>query len=141
MKALIDECLSTELVDIAVERGHVASSHVRWIGKGGVKDWNLMPVILGGDWTFVTRNAYDFRGAPGAPGTRGEYAKVDLHAGLICLNGPADGFTLETQLELFEIALDEIDSDRDLVNRVLEVTLEGGGDQDIAIRRYALPEG
>ena len=141
MKALIDECLSTELVDLAVERGHVASSHVRWIGKGGVKDWNLMPVILGGDWTFATRNAYDFRGAPSAPGTKGEYAKVDLHAGLVCLNGPADGFTLETQLELFAIALDEIDSDRDLVNRVLEVTLEGGGDQDITIRRYALPEG
>ncbi len=140
MKALIDECLSTELVDLAVERGYVGSSHVRWIGKGGVKDWNLMPVILDGDWTFVTRNAYDFRGAPGAPGAKGEYAKVDLHAGLICLNGPADGFTLETQLELFELALDELDRDRDLINQVLEVTLEVVGDQEITIRRYALPE-
>jgi hypothetical protein len=141
VKALIDECLSTELVDLAVERGHIASSHVRWIGKAGFKDWNLMPVILDGVWTFVTRNAYDFRGAPGAPGAKGEYAKVDLHAGLICLNGPADGFTLETQLELFEIALDELDLNQDLVNQVLEITLAGVGDQDITIRRYALPEG
>jgi hypothetical protein len=89
----------------------------------------------------VTRNAYDFRGAPEAPGAKGEYSKVEIHAGLICLNGPTDGFTLDTQLELFEIALDELDRDRDLVNQVLEVTFEGNGAQDITIRRYALPKG
>jgi hypothetical protein len=127
-------------VALAVARGHVGSTHVRWIGKGGVKDWNLTPVILDGDWTFVTRNAYDFRGAPEAPGAKGEYAKVELHAGLICFNGPADGFTLDIQLELFEIALDELDRDGDLVNQVLEVTLEGDETQDITIRRYALPK-
>ena len=109
MKALIDECLSTELVARAIARGHVSSTHVRWIGKAGVKDWNLMPIILDGDWTFVTRNAYDFRGALEAPGAKGEYKNVELHAGLICLSGPARGFNLDTQLELFEIALDELD--------------------------------
>lgn len=126
MKVLVDECLSTELVGLAVERGHLASSHVRWIGKGGVKDWNLMPSILDGDWTFVTRNSYDFRGPAQAPGAKGEYAKVELHAGLICLNGPAHGFTLDTQIELFDVALDELDHDGDLTNQVLEVTLEAG---------------
>lgn len=141
MKALIDECLSAELAGLAETRGHAGSSHVRWIGKAGVKDWNLMPTILNGDWTFVTRNAYDFRGGADAPGDKGEYAKVELHAGLICLNGPADGFTLDTQLELFEIALDELDRDGDLVNQVLEVTLESDGAQDITIRRYVLPKG
>lgn len=71
MRALIDECLSTELVMRAIARGHTSSTHVRWIGKAGFKDWNLMQVILDGDWTFVTRNAYDFRGAPDAPGAKG----------------------------------------------------------------------
>jgi predicted nuclease of predicted toxin-antitoxin system len=55
MKLLIDECLSEELTKLARERGHPESSHVRWIGKSGAKDWELPPVILEGDWTFVTR--------------------------------------------------------------------------------------
>ena len=139
MKILIDECLSDELVAIAVARGHSASTHVRWIGQGGVKDWNLFPLILAGDWTLVTRNAYDFRGPADRPGSKGEYAKTDLHAGLICLNGPTHGFDLDTQCELFEIALDEIDREPDLLNQVLEVTLERAGDTRIVLSRYALP--
>lgn len=126
MKALVDECLSAELAQLALARGHLGSSHVRWIGKGGMKDWNLLPIILEGDWTFVTRNAYDFRGAADVPGRKGEYAKASLHAGLICLNGPVDGFDLGIQLERFEIALDELDRAPDLVNQVLEITLQAG---------------
>lgn len=29
---------------------------------GGLKDWELKPNILEGDWTFVTRNSVDFHG-------------------------------------------------------------------------------
>jgi hypothetical protein len=139
VKFLIDECLSTELVRLAIERGHVESSHVRWIGKGGIKDWNLLPVILDGDWTFVTCNAYDFRGPKDAPGSRGEYAKAPLHAGLICLAGPTDGFDLDTQLELFALALDELAHGPDLTNQVLEVTLEAADEGEVTLRRYDLP--
>ena len=108
MKFLIDEGLSAELTKAALDRGHAGSSHVRWIGKAGVKDWNLLPLILEGDWTFVTRNAYDFRGPAEAPGAKGEYRKAELHAGLVCLDAPV-GFDLVQQLELFEIALDDLD--------------------------------
>jgi hypothetical protein len=135
MKLLIDECLSEELAKLARDRGYPESSHVRWIGKGGAKDWELMPVILDGDWTFVTKNSWDFRGPAGASG---EYAAIDLHAGLICLNGPV-GMDLAMQMELFEVALDDLDADPDLVNRVIEVTLENAGDDEIRIVRYALP--
>jgi hypothetical protein len=62
---------------------------------------------LEGDWTLVTRNSVDFRGPADNPGTRGQFADVPLHAGLICINGP-DGMTGEVQCELFEAALDEI---------------------------------
>ena len=61
MKLLIDECLSEELTKLAQSRGHPDASHVRWIGKGGAKDWELTPVIVEGDWTFVTKNSVDFR--------------------------------------------------------------------------------
>jgi hypothetical protein len=134
MKLLIDECLSEELAKLARSRGH-ESSHVRWIGKGGAKDWELLPVILDGDWTFVTRNAVDFRGPAAARGTQGEYRKAALHAGLVCLNGPV-GMDLDMQLELFEVALDALGKDGDLLNQVLEITLRSARDTEIALLRY-----
>ena len=99
MNLLVDECLSPELAKLARNRGHGTSSHVVWLKLSGWKDWNLMRFIVEGDWTFVTRNALDFRGPPSAPGSKGQYADVEIHAGLICLNGP-EGMDLDQQLEL-----------------------------------------
>jgi hypothetical protein len=138
MKLLIDECLSEELATLARERGHLDASHVRWIGKGGAKDWELTPVIVEGDWTFATKNSVDFRGSAALPGTAGEYAALDLHAGLVCLTGPV-GMDLDLQFELFELALDELAAAPDLINQVIEVTVENGFDEEIRVVRYALP--
>lgn len=135
MKFLIDECLSPELTKIAVNKGHGQSSHIVWLGRGGYKDWELKPIILDDDWTFVTKNSVDFRGPKDKPGTKGQYADVAIHAGLICLNGPP-GMDLDMQIELFEQALVELDGDPDLVNQVLEITLD---DDDLRVLRYALP--
>lgn len=135
MKFLIDECLSPELAKIAIDKEHGETSHIVWLGLGGYKDWELTPIILDGDWIFVTKNSVDFRGPRDKPGTKGQYADVALHAGLICLNGPP-GMDLDMQIELFEQALVELDADPDLVNQVLEITLE---DDDLRILRYALP--
>jgi hypothetical protein len=43
---------------------------------------------------------------------------------------------LDMQLELFGQAMDELDTDSDLVNQVLEITME---DDSIHVRRYRLP--
>jgi len=137
MKLLIDECLSEELTKLAQRRGHVEASHIRWIGKCGWKDWELKSVILDGDWTFVTKNNIDFRGPDDAPGSKGQYADVTIHAGLVCLNGPG-GMDLNLQVELFGTALDELDRDSDLVNQVLEITLTDLG-KEIVVLRYKLP--
>jgi hypothetical protein len=137
MKLLIDECLSPALARLAHESGYGDSSHVVWRGWSGLKDWELKPLILEGDWTFVTRNAIDFRGPPGTPGSKGEYADVELHAGLICLIGPG-GMDLGLQKELFRQALQELDQDSDLINQVLEITLE---EDSLLVRRYRLPAG
>jgi predicted nuclease of predicted toxin-antitoxin system len=64
VKFLIDECLSPELVKLVQEKGHGESTHVVWRKLAGKKDWELKPIILEGDWTFVTRNSVDFRGPP-----------------------------------------------------------------------------
>lgn len=44
------------------------------------------------------------------------------------------------QRELFDVVLDEIDQDGDLINTVLEVTLETAGADEVIIDRYPLPE-
>jgi predicted nuclease of predicted toxin-antitoxin system len=135
MKLLIDECLSPELTKLAHARGYGESSHIVWLGRAGLKDWELKPLILQDDWTFVTKNSVDFRGSAEKPGAKGQYADVVIHAGLICLNGPP-GMDLDMQLELFEQALDELESGADLVNQVLEITMD---ESTIDIRRYQLP--
>jgi predicted nuclease of predicted toxin-antitoxin system len=137
MKLLIDECLSEELTKLAQRRGHAEASHIAWIGKRGWKDWKLKSIILANDWTFVTKNSIDFRGLSDAPGSKGQYSDVTLHAGLICLNGPV-GMDLDLQRELFAAALDELDRDNDLVNQVLEITLTDLG-EEIEVLRYRLP--
>lgn len=136
MKFLIDECLSPELAKMALEKGYGETSHVVWMKLAGLKDWELKPIILEGDWTFVTKNSVDFRGPKDRPGTKGQYADVAIHTGLVCLNGPP-GMDLDMQIELFEQALAELDGYADLVNQVLEISIE---DEDaMRVLRYTLP--
>ena len=136
MKFLVDECLSQQLTAMARDRGYTNSSHVHWLGLGGIQDWNLIRRAVEEDWTLVTKNSYDFRGRAGSPGEPGLYASQAIHAGLVCLNGPP-GMNLALQEELFDIALSEIAArGDDLVNQVLEVTAE---QTTIAIELYALP--
>ena len=45
---------------------------------------------------------------------------------------------LDLQIELFDVALDDLETDRDLVNQVLEITLEE--DDGVHIQRYRLPK-
>jgi Domain of unknown function (DUF5615) len=121
MPFLIDECLSEELVHRARERGHHDATHIRWIGKRGWQDWHLIDVIVEGGYTFVTKNSVDFRGPANDPGSSGEHAKVELHAGLICLNSP-DPMNLDVQLDMFDFILDRLAEDTDLYNRCLDIT-------------------
>jgi len=120
---LIDECLHTSLVEVAVGRGHEAT-HITYRGLSGVQDWNLMAPIREGDLTFVTNNAKDFRRL---------YAQEDIHAGLVVLlpNVPP-----AEQRILFDAALDDLGDGAGLINEAMEVSVVGG---EIQIIRYELP--
>jgi len=137
VRFLIDECLSARLVDLAVEAGF-ESTHVARIGKQGTKDWKLAEFIAANDWTFVTRNSIDFRGPSSTPGSKGIHARMQLHAGLVCLNGPPK-FDLRLHRELFAIALEAIETRGDLVNMALEVTLEETSDTEVIVSLYPIP--
>lgn len=135
VKLLIDENLSPTLVGLANERGFVCS-HVSYLGFAGDKDWELKDKILDGDWTFITANSPDFRGPHDAPGTKGEYADIALHAGLICINAPG-GTNRAIQHAVMNRVLDELQEIGDLTNHVLEVDLSRDG--GLTFRRYELP--
>ena len=81
MRFLIDECLSPELVKLAQEKGYGESTHVVWRKLAGKKDWELKPVIVDGDWTFVTRNS-----VPSSPryepASRDEFARLGATSGM-----------------------------------------------------------
>ena len=134
-RLLIDECLSPELVELAVAAGHVESTCARDRGLLGLKDWELIRVVIERDYTFVTCNAQDFRGL-GPDGLGGYHAAEDVHAGLVCLNSalPLD---LDRQRALFQVALEELAGIPDLVNRALEVFEDTDG--SIKVVEYDIP--
>lgn len=133
---LIDECLSPELVQLAHRAGYAATA-VRDRGWTGLKDDELVEKAFEHDLVLVTRNARDFRGSsPDSAG--GLLRKVDVHPGLVCIDTERDdGFDIPKQLRLFEIALDELKPEPDLVNQALEVIEEE--DRAIVVTRYELP--
>ncbi|MGG7539736.1 DUF5615 family PIN-like protein [Rhizobium sp. Nf11,1] len=124
MRFLIDECLHTSLVAVAQAHGHDCF-HVNWLGLSGETDWDLMPRIIEEDFTFVTNNARDFRKL---------YAKEELHAGLVII---VPQVLPVLQRDLFAIILQDLADTQDMVNEVIEVTLDG---EDAVLTRYSLPE-
>lgn len=131
LRLLIDECLSPELVHMAVAAGHVESTCVRDRGWSGTKDWKLVILAVEGDYTLVTHNAVDFRG--GGPGRLGgQHAKQPIHAGLVCLNS-AFVMDLERQRDLFSLALQELAFHQDLVNQAMEVFEREDGAVEIVV--------
>ena len=135
LRLLIDECLSPDLVDLAIAAGHVESTCLRDRGLLGTQDWTLIRQVVDEDFTLVTVNAHDFRGGgQEAPG--GLYASTELHAGLICLNA-ARPMDLQAQRDLFEAALEALAELPDLINQVLEVSEDDNG--EIFIIVYNLP--
>ncbi|MET3108088.1 putative nuclease of putative toxin-antitoxin system [Oxalobacteraceae bacterium GrIS 2.11] len=129
MKFLFDECLSPTLVRLALNAGHLGTTCVRDRGWQGLKDWQLMQIVIAEDFTLITHNAKDFRGKANNSG-KGLHARQSLHAGLVCLNSfePLD---LNRQEKLLRIAFDELAQLSDLVNQALEITENDDGSIDI----------
>ncbi len=123
MRFLIDECLHTSLVQVAIDAGHEAR-HVNWLGLSGETDWDLMPRIIQSDFTFVTNNARDFRRL---------YAREPLHAGLVII---VPQVVPHMQRALFQAVLSDLSDGALLVNEVIEIVIDG---VEAVMCRYELP--
>ena len=113
-----------------MERGHEAT-HVCFRGLAGTQDWNLMPLVIGDAFTFVTNNTKDFLRL---------FAQEEAHAGLIVLLPNVEP---RLQCELFETVLDELGGAGDLFNQVIKVRFTEDDETAIETERLDLasPEG
>ena len=123
MRFLIDECLSVDLVSVAERAGYEAH-HVARIGKAGWKDWNVVRYAGDGDFVLVTNNASDFLK---------RYAGQPIHTGLVII---IPNVNRTVQQQLFQVFIEELATLGDLVNRVLEVDLDG---DEVTLALYDLP--
>jgi predicted nuclease of predicted toxin-antitoxin system len=105
---LIDECLSTALVQVAHAHRY-AATHVVHMGWQGLKDWQLIPVIERQDYLFVTNNRSDFLKL---------YSRLRLHNGLIII---LPSCAKSGQIDIFTRALRHLSILPDLINHVLEI--------------------
>ena len=135
-KLFIDECLTPELVQVAIDAGHLEATCVRDRGLQGTKDWELMTYMVTADLTLVTHNSRDFRGV-GLANPGGLHSKQTIHAGLICLNSEI-GMDFDRQIVLFGFALDALADLPDLINQALEVSEAVDGEVKIIL--YELPK-
>ncbi len=110
-------------MQVAQASGYV-TDHVTYRSPGGLKDWQLLPVIREREFTFVTNNGADFLAL---------FGKEPLHPGMIII---VPNVTPVLQRELFKAALNHIGA-RDLTNSVVEVKYAG---DRIICSEYALPE-
>ena len=124
MRFLIDECLHGSLVGLARAAGFEAI-HVNHLGLGGRPDWAIAERINKDEFTFVTNNRVDFIRL---------FGKMDLHPGLIVL---VPNVLPALQRAMFQAAIQYLEG-RDLINAVLEVTLEG---ETVRCAEYQLPTG
>ena len=125
MRLLIDECLSPGLVHIAQQSGHEAY-HLAHIGRAGSEDWQIVELALARDMVMVTNNAADFRRL---------YATQELHPGLLIV---VPNVARQTQLRLFRAALARLRVIGELVNKALEVGLDG---DEVSFDEYEWPRG
>lgn len=126
MRFLIDECLSRDLVPIAMDREFFAT-HVVFLGLQGNPDGVIVRRAVSDGYVLVTNNAKDFIPLVG---------EEEIHCGLVCLN-ISDGLaSRDTQCRLFERALNEL-GENEPVNKVIEITLDS--DAEITTRQYDWP--
>lgn len=112
MRLLVDECLSPALVREAQQFG-VEAYHLAHVGRAASQDWEVVAYALAHVMVLVTNNASDFRRL---------YTAQQLHPGLVIL---VPNVSREMQLRLFREALVQLRELGELVNKALEINVDG----------------
>lgn len=124
MKFLIDECLHTSLVAVAHDIGH-DGFHVNWLGLSGEADWGSDAADRCGGLYLRDEQCPRFPKL---------YAREELHAGLIII---VPQVVPALQRDLFDLILQDLSSGAELLNEVIEITIE---EDEAVLTRYMLPK-
>jgi predicted nuclease of predicted toxin-antitoxin system len=131
---LIDENLTPGLAEVARGRG-LGALHANWAKLTSKKDSPVARYALEHDMIMVTNNLVDFEQI---------YQSIEIHPGLVFLT--VDNYAMmykETQIMMFEHALDNIEQEGEPINQAVMVTMyEDIEDEDAAyinVDRYELP--
>ena len=108
LKFLIDECLSPELAGFARELEYDAT-HVNWVNLHRTRDDLIAIYAVSMDYVLVTNNGSDFKPI---------YRSLDVHPGLVIV---LPSVRRVDQLAMFEIVIKRLVSERDIVNKLIEV--------------------
>ncbi|MCY4500420.1 MAG: DUF5615 family PIN-like protein [Alphaproteobacteria bacterium] len=123
MKFLIDECLSPNLADIALDRGFPHSAHVNGIQLGSRPDSVLVRHAIDADYVLVTNNSADFT----------ELMRHEPHhPGLICIDVVPGLMNLSMQERLFELVLAKV-TGQDLRGKIVEIRHTASGKDRFSI--------
>lgn len=114
IRLLLDENLSPAVARTLRDEGHDAV-HLRDRALLGVTDSEVLERAFVEDRVLVTANVADFRKLA---------QSRELHAGIVFIVD--GGLVRDEQLEVLRRVLEALEQERDLVNRVLTVRLDGG---------------
>ena len=130
---LIDECLSGELADLAVERGYHALAVNRMWRLRKRNDYRIARYALDRDLILVTNDMFDLESI---------YRQFDIHPGIVFLTaGRPKLRKLQYLMRMFALALDEVEEEYPLSEAIWVSASAGNeGAVDITIRRIALPK-
>jgi len=109
---LFDECLTPDLVAVAIAAGHPAF-HVNHLGLTSRSDRAVALAALEGDYVLVTNNRLDFIKI---------YRNFDVHAGLVVI---IPNVTARRQRVLFGSIIDHLRGEASLVNKLVEIDGDG----------------
>jgi predicted nuclease of predicted toxin-antitoxin system len=129
---LIDECLSSQLAEFAIEHGYhaLATSRMgRWRSRN---DYHVAKFAIDRDLVLVTNDRHDFETI---------YEQMEIHPGIVFITaGRPKLRELKYQLAMFSMVLEALE-EGDPVSEAIMVTARTarGRQVDLSIARYAFP--
>jgi predicted nuclease of predicted toxin-antitoxin system len=114
VKLLLDENLSPKVAEMLCTEDGIDACHVRDRGGLGTLDHEVLDLAFAEDRILVTSNVDDFLKLARAR---------ELHAGIVLVED--GGLLRDQQLAVVRRAVAALQAERDLVNRVLRIWLDG----------------
>lgn len=129
---LIDECLSDQLADLAIEHGYHALATTRMGRWRSRDDYRVARFAIDRDLVLVTNDLYDFEAI---------YGQIEVHPGIVFITASRSKLReLKYRLAMFNMVLESLDESDPISGAIMVTAKAGRGRQvNLSIARYAFP--